>query len=191
MHANNSSFILLGPKILFLGIMVLSLVECKKTSPEFYQNPDFDCPTSAVVEYSQGIPYPRKGYPHAFDGHKYTVAELRDFCSRMSQRFAVSNVTSQEAKKLFKLFAANSDKVLPDRSVLSFKNECYAMPPCALEPFIMEKQVKLLKVTNDEYEVFYYYIFCGTNFIHMQVNLEHGKIQGIQPIESWAESCPC
>ena len=109
----------------------------------------------------------------------------------MNQRFAVSNVTSQEANKLFKLFAANYGKVLPDRSVLSFQNECYGMPPCDFEPFSMEKQVKLLKVSNDDYEVFYYFIFCGINFLHLQVNLKHGELQGSKPIEWWAENSPC
>ena len=189
LYRNHALFCLTWLRLMLLVSIVFSLSACSNLGPASYRNPGFDCPTSEVVEADDDYPQPVKQYPYPPD--KKSIAALQDFCSRMNRRFAKSNLTDLEAEQLYRLFEANGDKSLPDGNSLQFNNGCYGMPVCTREPFSMEKQVKLRKVTNNEYEVFYYRIECGTNFIHMQIKIEQNEIQSLTWVEMWSESFPC
>jgi hypothetical protein len=71
------------------------------------------------------------------------------------------------------------------------QNECYGMPVCDPIPFSMEQQVMLKKINNEEFEVFYYRIGCGTNYTYMRIFIEEGKISRVDHLDSWSESFPC
>ncbi len=109
----------------------------------------------------------------------------------MKQLFAESNLTASEAKQFYSLLEETKGKELPDGNQLFLGNGCYGMPGCAVEPFVMDKQVMLRKITDDEYVIFFYHIECGINYTHLAIHLEQGEIVGITLVESWSESYPC
>lgn len=70
-------------------------------------------------------------------------------------------------------------------------NECYGMPVCEPEPFVLDRQVMIKKIDDKEYELFYYFIGCGTNYHHLKIFIEQNKIASYEFIERWSESFPC
>ena len=156
-----------------------------------YMNPDFSCPSSKIVEPDTGYPFPIQQYPFVPNDSQKSVTELKDFCARMKLLFEESNLTVREAGQFYALLEGSNGKVLPGGPQLFLHNDCYGMPLCDVEPFVMNKQVMLKKVTNDEYEIFLYDIYCGINYTHWAIHLELGVITGITLVDRWSESFPC
>lgn len=110
----------------------------------------------------------------------------------MKKRFRHSNMTVKEAEQLYTLLKEANERRLPDGRLLNFSNGTYGMPgPKPPEPFVFEKQVMLRKITEGEYEIFYYYIDCGRNYMHEEVYLDNGIIVRVTRLEGWGESFPC
>jgi hypothetical protein len=170
-------------KLLIVMITLLLLTSCSGQQQTFV-NPDFPCPTENIVEQGQGYPIPVKQSEPGM-GVK-SVAELKEFCTRMKERFTVSGMTKTEAETIYKILSARSGENFPQ-----FHNGCYGMPICDEEPFEMTKQVMIKKISASEYELFYYYIGCGINYFHMKVYIDQGVIQDYQNIEYWSERYPC
>jgi hypothetical protein len=169
---------------------ILLLGGCASSPSATFSNPKFPCPSSDVVEPDAGYPHPAQQYPP--EPEIKSVAELKDFCARMKERFADSNMTIREAKEFYALLEKNNAKRLPDGNLLSFGNGSYGMPGLErLKPFVFEKQVSLKKITAEKYEIFYYFIGCGLNYTHEEILLEDGKIRQLTPIEIWSEMYPC
>lgn len=172
--------------ILILVVASLFLGSCARDPSATFRNPSFRCPSREVVESSRGYPFPQSK-----DGVK-SVKDLKAFCKRMSERFDESNLTVGEADRFYALLRANNETVLPGGQFLFFSNGTYAMPgPEAPEPFVFEKQVKLKKLSDDRYEIFYYHIDCGRNYSHMEFYLQDGALVDYEYLDSWGESFPC
>ena len=163
---------------------VLSLTTgCVRNPSATFRNPKFSCPSSDIVE-------PVQQYPSA--PQKKSVAEVKDFCARMKQHFIDSNIDNKEAEQFYASLKATNGKRLPDGYLLNLHNETYGMPgPEQPKPFVFEKQVMLKKITEEEYEIFYYWIGCGRNYNHMKIYLENGSITRVTMLEMWSESYPC
>jgi hypothetical protein len=163
---------------------------CAKNPSATFRNPQFRCPSSGVVERDEGYPYPVRQYPQ--ETHPTTIAELKDFCVRMKQRFANSNMTVKEAENVYALLKETNGKSLPDGHVLIFHNETYGMPgPEQPKPFVFEKQVMLRKITTEKYEIFYHFVGCGHNYLVEEIRIENGEITGDTLVEGWRELYPC
>jgi hypothetical protein len=175
----------------FLLLNLLFACGCVTNPSAIHTNPDFSCPTSRIVEAATGYPNPIKQYPLVPNAYHKSVAELKDFCLRMKQLFAESNLTISEASQFYTLLEKTNGKELANGNHLFLGNECYGMPMCNKEPFVMKRQVMLKKITDDEYEVFFYHIGCGINYTHSKIHLKQGGITDISLVEDWSESSPC
>ncbi|MCL7453987.1 MAG: hypothetical protein M8467_13170 [Anaerolineae bacterium] len=179
---------------LALAILVLLSISCflnscaSKSSATF-KNPKFRCPSRDVVEPGEGYPFSVQAYPSP--GGQRSVAELKDFCQRMRQRFADSNFTNEEAAQFYALLKEIDEKRLPSGQVLSFANGTYGFPTGSGDPFVFEKQVMLKKISEQKYEIFYYYIGCGRWYTHLEIHLDRGNVIEVVTLESWGESYPC
>ena len=172
--------------IIFLSPVVL-LSGCNWVKPTInpivtFENLIFPCPTDQVREEEQGYPYPIR----QDTGEHKSVSELEEFCSRMNQRFSQSGMNVTETAEIYSLLKADNNVNLP-----WLHNECYGMPVCVEEPFVLEKQVMIKKIDNEEYELFYYWIGCGTNYHHMKIFIEQNKIARYEIFEWWSENYPC
>lgn len=164
--------------------MLFLITGCARIPSATFRNPKFSCPSSDVVEgYYQQYP---------FEPQQKSVTELEDFCARMKQRFANSNMTNKEAEQFYTLLKETNGQWLPDGHLLYLHNESYGMPgPERPKPFVFEKQVMLRKVTEEKYEIFYYHIDCGRNYTHEEISLDNGNITQVTTVEIWSESYPC
>jgi hypothetical protein len=162
---------------------------CASDPSATFKNPSFRCPSGDVVEPEKGNPFPVQAYPPP--GGQRSVAELKDFCRRMKQRFADSNLTVEEADQFYALLKSIDEKRLPSGQVLSFANGNYGFPTGRGDPFVFEKQVMLRKVSEENYEIFYYFIDCGCNYVHLEIHLNGGSLVKVVKLESWSESYPC
>lgn len=175
---------------LILVQLILLIIGCADSPSATFKNPQFRCPSPDVVEPDAGFPRPVQQYP--LESEQKSVSELKDFCARMKQRFANSNMTVKEAEAFYALLKENNDKSFPDGNRLTFRNGSYGMPgPKPRKPFIFEEQVRLKKITSEKYEIFYYTIGCGVNYIHEEVHLERSKITQVLTAEIWREAYPC
>ena len=147
-----------------------------------FENASFPCPSDQVREPGQGYPYPIR----QDTGEQKSVSELEEFCSRMKQRFSQSGMNVTEAAKIFSLLKADNNDKLP-----WLHNECYGMPVCEPEPFVLDRQVMIKKIDDKEYELFYYFIGCGTNYHHLKIFMEQNRIARYEIFERWSESFPC
>ncbi len=164
--------------------MLFLITGCSRIPSATFRNPKFSCPSSDVVEgYYQQYP---------FEPQQKSVTELEDFCARMKQRFANSNMTNKEAEQFYALLKEANGQRLPDGRLLNFRNGTYGMPGSERpKPFIFEKQVMLKKITEEKYEIFYYIIGCGRNYTHEEIYSENGNMTQVTTIEKWRESYPC
>jgi len=147
-----------------------------------FENPSFPCPTNDVREPEQGYPYPIR----QDTGEKKSVSELVEFCSIMKQRFSQPGMSVTEAAEIYSLLKADNNDIIP-----WLHNECYGMPKCIQEPYILDKQVMIKKIDNEEYELFFSYIGCGINYDYMKIFIEQNKIDRYKFFERWSESFPC
>lgn len=177
------------PKVLIwfpiLILLIFILVSCANNPSAIFKNPKFPCPSSDAhkLEISQvGLPKPEEK----------SVADLKDFCARMKQHFANSNMTVKEAEEFYILLEENNDRSFPNGNRLTFRNGSYGMPgPEPRKPFVFERQMMVKKITLEKYEIFYYFIGCGMNYIHEEIYLEQNEIIQAIKIESWSEIYPC
>jgi len=110
----------------------------------------------------------------------------------MDQRFNESNLTVEEAGRFYALLKDNNETMLPGGQFLFFSNGTYGMPgPERPDPFVFEEQVRIRKLDERKYEIFYYHIGCGRNYTYMEVYLEDGALIGYNVLETWIESYPC
>lgn len=122
-------------------------------------------------------------------GAQVAVKELKDFCRRMDRHFEESNLTVEEADRFYALLRGNNETMLPGGQFLFFPNGTYGMPgPERPDPFVFEEQVRVKKLDERKYEIFYYYIDCGRRYDYMEVYLEDGALIGYNVLETWAES---
>jgi hypothetical protein len=175
MNMNKLIFILLP--LLLAGC---SLPFHQSSLKNSFANPDFPCPTDKVFEPGEGDPHPQD------EIGPRPVAALKEFCQGMKKRFAQSNMSTAEAQEFYSLLGSDDNKQIP-----RLHNECYGMPMCRLEPFVIEKQVMIKKISSDEYELFFYNIGCGTNYFHVDVLIENGVISKYTVLQIWSENFPC
>jgi hypothetical protein len=170
--------------------MLFLITGCSRIPSATFRNPKFSCPSSDVVEPGVTYPYPIQQYPPP--PQLKPVAELKDFCAEMRQRFADSNMTNKEAEQFYALLKETNGQRLPNGRLLNFRNGTYGMPGSERpKPFIFEKQVMLIKITEEKYEIFYYFIGCGRWYTHEEIYLENGSITQVTTVEKWSESYPC
>jgi hypothetical protein len=174
------------PSCLVVVLILLLTSSCTSDASDTFKNPDFSCPSSKVVEPTAGYPHPIQQYPFAPNDYARSVTELQDFCSRMKQHFANSNLKTSESEQFYSLLREDNNNTIP-----WLHNECYGMPGCERKPFVINEQVMLKKITDEKYQVFYYYIGCGVNYDYMEIYLKQGNIDKYVLLERWSESFPC
>jgi hypothetical protein len=112
-----------------LGLLVVVqtlflITGCSRIPSATFQNPKFHCPSSDVVEPGVTYPYPIQQYSPP--PQQKPVAELKDFCAEMKQRFANSNMTNKEAKQFYALLKESNEM---KGSCLMATNYTFIMKP--------------------------------------------------------------
>lgn len=148
----------------------------------FYQNPEFECPTAAVMEPEQGYPHPVLKFPYSSEP-KRPVKDLEDFCARMQDRFKDSGLTDLEARRVL--------EVIP--TMLNIHDEPAGMPapgepPPA--PVDLTKRVMLRKLEEGRYEIFFFTVGCGRNYSLYELVTTSSDSE-VRPLERWSEASPC
>ena len=115
-----------------------------------------------------------------------TAAGLADFGKRMNDRFARSEMSRAEAEKIYRLLEKNT----------FLKNKVHGMPspdykpqPIPLKDYFT--RIALKKTSAAEYEIFYSYASCGTNYDFLKITVLNDKITNTQLLEGWKGNYPC
>lgn len=109
---------------------------------------------------------------------------LKDFCSRMQEHFSVSNMSRQEARKVYDLLL-DSGKLQDE----SFDMPSPDDPPAQITDF--SSRAAIQKTDDDHYEVFIILSGGGFTYFHgaFKWPQEPQQLQ-LQPIEVWRASYP-
>ena len=184
----------MSPKKLRFALVALgfSLGECGNhparpvtdeiTGHDPHANPVFECPTSTIVEPGNGYPHPIQQFPVSTQPER-SVAQLREFCARMTERFSTPNLSRAEALRVYAeipkvLTIADGSYGTPDPSA--------PLPP----PVNLPDRVRLRRIGVDRYELFYFTIECGRNYRHYEITLTPSS-PVLRELETWSEAFPC
>lgn len=164
---------------LFLVLLISGCVN----EDDVWINPNIECTFSTSET-------PIKQYPYQ---HNLSTDEMKDsegfldFCTRMENTFSDSGIKIKEANIIYGLIH-EADYV---------KDGSYGMPSPGVPPrprlsiWDIKKRVAIRKVNDNQYEIFYSEISCGTNYEFIMLEIQNNEIINQQRIEAWSASYPC
>lgn len=148
----------------------------QEAAPQKFVNPKIRCPLF-LNPRPPGLE-PRKGQ------QKRPLSELIRFGKKIGLRFSDSGLTVSEADSFYALLERN----------LNIRDDSFGMPSPNAHPqgpVDLRKRVMVKRVSQNEYEIFFYRIGCGVSYFYQKVIVEGGKIISRKNIEHWRESYPC
>jgi len=163
------SYIVYGTLSIFLcNTLTFSSIDTVDISDEEYINPRSGILFRKKKKKGNGYPYASRIYPYSQS--MYTVTAFNMFCSLIESRFEYSNMTNEEAEKIYAML-----------DEFEYSEGQWGFP----SPDIKKK------ISNSNYEIFYHLTGCGATIYYSRITVINGKIHNKQPIEKWRISYPC
>lgn len=159
---------------------IFSFKDSTDISDEEYINPRSGILFKKVKEKGDGYSYAARIYPYSQS--MYTVTAFNMFCSLIESRFEYSNLTNEEAEKIYAML---------DEFEYHEEQWGFPSPDIKKSKFNVRKRIMLKKISNSNYEIFYHLTGCGATIYYSRITVSNGKIFNKQPIEKWRIRYPC
>jgi hypothetical protein len=161
--------------VLTLFVLLSVINKQCHSNQTLWKNPEIVCELKEKEK-------PVKRFPETTEA--VNAYKMADFGKRMNEKFAKSGMTVKEAKTLYKILFLNN----------FLTKGSYGMPSgneiqISVEEYF--KRIAILKITETEYEIYYKYASCGTNYDYLKIVIENQKITRTQTIEAWKGTYPC
>ncbi len=164
--------------ILFIFVLI-SIPQTINLNDE-YTNPELGILSIIVKEKEDGLPYVKRTFPKITSNQM--VNKFYDFCTQIKMNFTSSNMTIEEADKLYSILD-NYD----------YHEESWGMPSpdYKIPEFDVRKRIMIKKITNSTYEIFYSLSGCGAKVIYSRILVNGDKILYRENIQLWRIYSDC
>lgn len=124
------------------------------------------------------------------------VEGFYEFRDRMSDHFAVSNLSPSQADLVYKII--KEEKIIshgsygmpaPKQPKIQVKNAKPAPEKTELEK--IKENASIKKVGKNHFEMFYSYQSCGVKYVYLSFSVTDSKMHNRKTIEKWSGSYPC
>ncbi len=176
----NSNIIYIILLAIIFNNQIYSFKDSSDISNEEFINPKSGILSKRVKEKGDGYPYAARIYPYSQS--MYTVTAFNMFCSLIESRFEYSNMTNEEAEKIYTML---------DEFEYREGQWGFPSPDIKKRKYNVRKRIMLKKISNSNYEIFYHLTGCGATIYYSRITVINGKIHNKQPIEKWRIHSPC